>query len=280
MTELSQDLRPDTTRKVFLWQMVFFAVLLAMNDVVNALSTITEYARAGLTVARWEPFVWEFSSGVVLWLLIPLLHYWLKLFPLARSGWWRSLPAHLLITVPFSLIHVGCMVLLRKVVYVIVGESYNFGPWWLNWRYEFNKDFATYWILLALLMAFHIYGLWLDSHSKDKQDGSPLKRLVVRKLNREFILNVMDVDRIEAAGNYVTLYTQDGTYPLRESLASLQGKLDREHFARVHRSHIVNIDRIREVQPWDHGDYRIVMQDGCFVNFSRRYRKHLSHLFQ
>ena len=280
MTDLSQNLRPDTARQVFLRQMVFFAVLLAMNDVVNALSTITELGRGGVPVAHWKPVVWEFTSGLVLWLLIPLLHYWLKLFPLARSGWWRNLPAHLLITVPFSLVHVGCMVLLRKAVYAILGGSYHFGPWWPNWRYEFNKDFATYWVLLALLMAFRIYGLWLDSHSTGKQIDTPLKRLLVRKLNREFILNVMDVDRIEAAGNYVTLYTRGETYPLRESLASLEEKLDREHFARVHRSHIVNIDRIREVQPWDHGDYRILMEDGCFINFSRRYRKHLNHLFQ
>lgn len=280
MTDFTQTLRPDTSRKIFFWQMVFFAVLLALNDVANALSTITDYTRAGLPVVHWEPFLWEFTSGFALWLLVPLLHYWLKLFPPNRSCWWRSLPAHLLLTVPFSLIHVGAMVLLRKAVYLMLGHHYEFGPWWPNWRYEFNKDFASYWIILALLMAFRIYGLWLDSRSTDEPGSTPLKRLVVRKLNREFILNVQDVDRIEAAGNYVTLYTQGETYPLRESLAALETRLDSEHFARVHRSHIVNIDRIREVQPWDHGDYRIMMQDGSFINFSRRYRKQLNQLFQ
>jgi DNA-binding LytR/AlgR family response regulator len=103
---------------------------------------------------------------------------------------------------------------------------------------------------------------------------------VVRKLNREFILNIADIDRIEADGNYVTLHVNGDSYPLRESLARLEARLDPKHFARVHRGHIVNLDRIREIQPWDSGDYRIVLKDGSFVNFSRRYRRQLEHLFK
>jgi DNA-binding LytR/AlgR family response regulator len=109
--------------------------------------------------------------------------------------------------------------------------------------------------------------------------GQPLERLVVRKLNREFILSIGEIDRIEADGNYVTVYVKGDAYPLRESLVALEKRLDQKHFARVHRGHIVNIDRIREIQPWDHGDYRILLKDGSFVNFSRRYRSKLDHLF-
>jgi DNA-binding LytR/AlgR family response regulator len=137
-------------------------------------------------------------------------------------------------------------------------------------------------------VAFRIYGLWLDSRSRTTAsaglpDGAPpnqiLERLVVRKLNREFILSIGDIDRIEADGNYVTVYVKGDAYPLRESLVTLEKKLDQKRFARVHRGHIVNIDRIREIQPWDHGDYRILLQDGSFVNFSRRYRSKLNYLF-
>jgi len=56
-------------------------------------------------------------------------------------------------------------------------------------------------------------------------------------------------------------------------------KLDSRRFVRVHRSYIVNIDSIREIQPWDSGDYRILLKDGSFVNFSRRYRSRLPQLF-
>jgi DNA-binding LytR/AlgR family response regulator len=184
----------------------------------------------------------------------------------------------------FSLLHVEGMLLVRKLAYATVGEGYDFGPFWANWPYEFRKDFVTYLILLAGLQAFRVYGLWLDARARHVgtptlPEGLPLERLVVRKLNREFILSIGDIDRIEADGNYVTVYVKGDSYPLRESLVALEKRLDRKRFARVHRGHIVNIDRIREIQPWDHGDYRILLQDGSFVNFSRRYRSRLNHLF-
>jgi hypothetical protein len=264
--------------------MVFFAALLTAIALSNASSTVTNYARSGHDIEWWKPTSWEFTSVGVLWCLIFGVAWWLKRFPITRTDWWRNLPAHLLATLPFSMLHVAGMVLLRKVVYQSMGDSYDFGPWWSNWIYEYRKDLVAYGIIVAGLMAFRIYGLWLDSHGKPGPDtlseGAPiLERLVVRKLNREFILSIGDIDHIEADGNYVTVYVKGDSYPLRESLVALEKRLDQKHFARVHRGHIVNIDRIREIQPWDHGDYRIVLKDGSFVNFSRRYRSRLNHLF-
>ena len=102
----------------------------------------------------------------------------------------------------------------------------------------------------------------------------------MRELNRQFILNVSDIDRIEADGNHVTVHAQGDVYPRRESLFALEKRLDGRQFVRVHRGHLVNIARIREIQPWDHGDYRIVLQDGSCVNLSRRYRSRLEHLLR
>jgi DNA-binding LytR/AlgR family response regulator len=61
---------------------------------------------------------------------------------------------------------------------------------------------------------------------------------------------------------------------------ALERRLDGRRFVRVHRGHLINVDRIREIQPWDSGDYRIVLQDGGYVNLSRRYRARLEHLFR
>ncbi|HEY3859246.1 MAG TPA: LytTR family DNA-binding domain-containing protein [Gammaproteobacteria bacterium] len=283
----TQELMPATARKIAIWQMVFFAGLLLAVALSNIFSTLTDSARMGGHIAWWNPTTWEFSSVIVVWCLVFPVAWWLQRFPLDRASWWRSLPAHILFTFPYSLVHVGAMVGLRKLVYVTMGESYDFGAWWPNWFYEYRKDLVGYLIIVTGLMAFRIYGLWLDSH--DRSAGSApgeaqtskqtLERLVVRKLNREFILSIGDIDRIEADGNYVTVYVKGDSYPLRESLVTLEKRLDQKHFARVHRGHIVNIDRIREIQPWDHGDYRIVLKDGSFVNFSRRYRSRLNHLF-
>lgn len=280
----NQELAPATARKIALWQMVFFAVLLASSALSNTFTAVADQARGGNQLPVWKAAVWEGSSHILVWCLIPFMAWWLRYFPLARSTWWKSLPAHLLATLPFSLVHVEGMVLLRQLAYRIAGDNYDFGPFWGNWIYEYRKDFIAYWLMLVGLLAFRYYGLWMDAredaaHASGALADPPLERLVVRKLNREFILSIGDIDRIEADGNYVTVYVKGDSYPLRESMVTLEKKLDQKHFARVHRGHIVNIDRIREIQPWDHGDYRIVLKDGSFVNFSRRYRSRLNHLF-
>lgn len=295
MTEAFHELEPDTARRLFPWQMLFFAALLGAVMLSNTYSTVANYARGGGHIDFWRPFTWESTSCLCLWLLIPAMSWWLSRYPLTGSTWLRSLPAHLIGTLPFSLLHVAGMVGMRDIVYRFAGEHYDFGPWWPNWFYEYRKDFVAYWLLMVGLLAFRFYGLWMDSrrssaatadivsHDPAAGDKSPtdvqLERLVVRKLNREFILAISDIDRIEADGNYVSIYVKGDVYPLRESLVTLERKLDQNRFARVHRGHIVNIDQIREIQPWDHGDYRIVLKDGSLVNFSRRYRSRLAHLF-
>lgn len=291
-----QQLKPDTARRVFRGQMAFLAVMLAAIAISNVFTTIADRARYGVHLAAWAPLTWEFSSVVCLWLLIPAIGWWLEQFPLVHGGWLRNLPAHLLATLPFSLLHVAGMVGLRDLVYRLMGGTYAFGAWWPNWVYEYRKDFVAYWLLLVCIIAFRLYGLWADAResaapaeepavgeaaaSESPAGDMPLERLVVRKLNREYIIAVADVDRVEADGNYVMVHAQGNAYPRRESLAALEKKLDGRRFVRVHRGHLINVDRIREIQPWDHGDYRIVLRDGTCVNLSRRYRGRLQQLLR
>ena len=282
MMEAAHDLKPATARRLFPRQMAFFAVLLGAAALSNTYSTVFNYARGGGHIDFWQPLTWELSSCFCLWLLIPAMNLWLTRYPLAGSTWLKSLPAHLLVTLPFSLMHVAGMVGIRDVVYHLMGGHYDFGVWWPDWFYEYRKDFVAYWLIMAGLLAFRFYGLWMDARETavSAPTDTPLERLVVRKLNREFILDMGEIDRIEADGNYVVIHAGGQSYRLRESLEGLAKRLDEQRFARVHRAHVVNIDRIREIQPWDHGDYRIMLKDGSFVNFSRRYRSRLNHLFQ
>ncbi|HEU5398558.1 MAG TPA: LytTR family DNA-binding domain-containing protein [Gammaproteobacteria bacterium] len=289
MSDAVHDLKPATARRLFPWQMAFFAALLGAAALSNTYSTVYDYARGGGHIDFWRPLTWESSSCFCLWLLIPAMYWWLGRYPLSGASWLKNLPAHLIATLPISLAHVTGMVGLRHAVYRLMGERYDFGAWWPNWFYEYRKDFVAYWLIMAGLLAFRFYGLWMDAREASAGDAAPrdtssrdvpLERLVVRKLNREFILDLGEVDRIEADGNYVLIHAGGQSYRLRESLEGLAKRLDEQRFARVHRAHVVNIDRIREIQPWDHGDYRIVLKDGSFVNFSRRYRNRLNHLFQ
>jgi two-component system, LytTR family, response regulator len=98
-----------------------------------------------------------------------------------------------------------------------------------------------------------------------------VRRLLVPNDGRSFFAAVREVTRLEADGNNVLVHTARGAYPLRSTLESIEARLDPALFARVHRSHVVNIDEIAEIHPWFHGDYKILMRDGTEIAWSRRY---------
>jgi two-component system LytT family response regulator len=102
-----------------------------------------------------------------------------------------------------------------------------------------------------------------------------LSRFVVKTRGRVLLLKIDDVDSLEASGNYVELRSGKQSYLVRETLNDVERKLDPQRFARVHRSTIVNLDRIQELQPWSHGDFIVVLKDGAKLRLSRRYRQNL-----
>ncbi|HRQ66528.1 MAG TPA: LytTR family DNA-binding domain-containing protein, partial [Xanthomonadaceae bacterium] len=98
------------------------------------------------------------------------------------------------------------------------------------------------------------------------------QRLLVKMLGREFLINVRDVEWLEASGNYVNLRVGQRSYPFRGTMAGIEQRLDPNHFARVHRGFIVNLDQVSEIEPLDTGDARILMRCGARLPLSRRYR--------
>ena len=98
------------------------------------------------------------------------------------------------------------------------------------------------------------------------------ERLLVRTANRLVPVPVAGIDWIEAADNYVRLHIGPERYALRETIRSLEARLDPRRFARVHRSTIVNLDRVREVRPLPSGDCSVILTDGTAVMLSRSWR--------
>ena len=105
-----------------------------------------------------------------------------------------------------------------------------------------------------------------------KTGPSHLERLVIKNGGRVFFLNVQDIYCIESEGNYVRVYDNQKGYLLRETISSLEEQLDPKQFRRIHRSAIVKIDKIKEMQPWFHGEYRVIMENGKQLTLSRNYR--------
>lgn len=103
-------------------------------------------------------------------------------------------------------------------------------------------------------------------------------RLVVKTGGRVMLIRTADVDWIEAADNYVNLHVGAEAHMLRETMAALEARLDPRHFLRISRSTIVNLDRIKELQPMFHGDYTVILRNGTRLSLSRNYRDKLQHL--
>jgi two-component system LytT family response regulator len=96
-------------------------------------------------------------------------------------------------------------------------------------------------------------------------------RFTVRSDERALIFQAKDVDWFEADGNYVWLHVRKEKHRLRISLRSLLEQLDTKQFVRIHKSTIVNLDRIKEVQPWFGGDYVAILTDGRQLRVSRTF---------
>ncbi len=105
------------------------------------------------------------------------------------------------------------------------------------------------------------------------------ERLIVKSSGRVFFVRTEEIDWVEASGNYVKVHTKNEAHLLRESMKNMEAKLDPKAFVRIHRSAIVNIDRIKELEPWFHGEYIVIMRDGTRLTASRVFSDRLSSLF-
>ena len=105
-----------------------------------------------------------------------------------------------------------------------------------------------------------------------------LERLVIKSAGRISFLKTDEVDWIEAAGNYVRLHVARESHMLRETMSSLESKLDPAKFVRIHRGAVVNLERIKDLQPLFHGDHQVMLRDGSRLTLSRSYRENLERV--
>jgi two-component system, LytTR family, response regulator len=103
-------------------------------------------------------------------------------------------------------------------------------------------------------------------------------RFLVKDGERAVFVKFQDVDWIEAESNYVLLHVGTTTHILRETLTAVEQRMDPASFRRIHRSTIVNLDRVREMHAWFHGEYRVILHSGAELRLSRRYKKNIEDL--
>ena len=99
--------------------------------------------------------------------------------------------------------------------------------------------------------------------------------LTVRQWNRVHLVRMEDIDWVEAQDNYVVVHAAARSYKGRERISDVEVQLDPQRFVRIHRSSIVQIGKIREVQPLTHGDHAVILRDGTVLRVARSRRQAL-----
>jgi two-component system LytT family response regulator len=107
-----------------------------------------------------------------------------------------------------------------------------------------------------------------------------LERFAVKNGEKTFFIRSEDVDAIEAQGNYVRLNLANSSHLVRETLNNIEAQIDPRVFVRIHRRTIVNINRVKELQTWARGEYRVVLQNGTHYSLSRGYREHFDNFIK
>jgi hypothetical protein len=282
MPDSSQDLLHRYLRWRRPFEVAYWVVGFLFSATVNSVIALMDVERAHLPFASWQPILWEWSSILVMLALLPAVIAFERRVPLVFSASLRrNLAWHLLASVVFSLVHVLAMVSIRKAVYIAMGQHYDFGPWLRELSYEYIKDVQTYTGILTTVLVYRWFLLRAQGEARllDLPDeGPPVEeverpeRFLVRKLGKEFLVAASDIEWLQASGNYVNLRVRGHDYPLRTTMAALEPRLDPNRFIRVHRSYMVNLDRVVEIQPLEAGEARLSMTDGSRIPCSRRYR--------
>ncbi|TDB27036.1 LytTR family transcriptional regulator [Stenotrophomonas sp. ATCM1_4] len=263
-------------------EVVFWLLVVLLNCSGNAITTWMDANRSGRPpMAAWEPWVWEFSSGLVwLFVLVPAIVWLTSRFPLHRDNWRQRLPGYLLASVPASLLHVLAMFGLRMLVYRLMGEQYRVHSWGQELLYEYLKDIRTLVVIVGFIEGYRFLLRRLQGEAQllaEPDEGPPVEpierpeRLLVRKLGRDFLIATEDIEWAQAAGNYVNLRVKGHDYPLRITMAGLEERLAGGRFIRVHRSWMVQIKHLVSIRSLDGGEAELQMDDGQVVPCSRRY---------
>ncbi len=106
-----------------------------------------------------------------------------------------------------------------------------------------------------------------------QQNRANPEKIMVKEDSKIFFLDTSDINWIESSGNYIKIITPERDYMIRETMKNIEEKLNSNIFFRIHRSTIVNISKVKVIEPWFHGDYQVTMDNGELLTMSRNYKR-------
>ncbi|HKQ53374.1 MAG TPA: LytTR family DNA-binding domain-containing protein [Pyrinomonadaceae bacterium] len=119
-----------------------------------------------------------------------------------------------------------------------------------------------------------------QGEGRPEEEGEPLRRFRIKAGGEINFVPAEEVDWLEAVGYYTKIHAGRNSYLLRGNLGSLEAQLDPKEFARIHRSAVVNLNRVRRLKDWFNGECLVVLRDGTELKVSRRHRRRLEALLE
>jgi len=261
---------------------------LGINSTINATTELMEEARElSASFQAWEPFVWEYSSGLATLLIFPLIVWFMRKFPWDWQTTISSISRYIFAAVTYGSMHLSLMVAMREFAYLLTESDYQFATGFQQFLFEFlyelRKDVWSFCLLVGLIAIYRfVIAQWLGdaqsiSNKSDKEIASQGRDslasiLLVKKLGKEFLIKTKNIEWVEACGNYANLHLGNEVYPMRITMTEFINKSHSYGLIRVHKSFAVNVNWVHCIEPLTSGDAEVGMQSGKKIRLSRRYK--------
>lgn len=264
-------------------EITLLSLLLLVNFFANGFTAQVEGARVGID--GWEPWLWELTSILSITILLPSLAWLSEKYPLKLVKVRNQIVLHFFGSIIFFIAHISIMVTLRFLVYASVGMDYDFEWQATSLFYEFSKDVRIYIFFILVFNAYRfIIRRWRGeastlSEQPDYKSATEkekwLNQVLIKMLNREFLIDLNTVQFIRSSGNYQELYIDLRAYPLRITQYELLERLDPSLFRKISRSTIVNLNFIKafHINPDKKGI--LSLNDGTELTVQKKYLDNL-----
>ena len=245
---------------------------------------INYYQLLPLHLVAW--YIWA--------LLTPLIFFIAKKYPFEKDSWLKALLVHIPASVLFSLFYI----LINNILNAffegepLFTERFNDNYFFILFN-TFHKEIITYCLILIAWNAYSYFRKYKEKNSivshleiekaelENKMNEiqtngkGHLERIVIKSGGNITFIKPDNIDWIEASDYYVQIHTKGKKYLVRESMKNLEEKLDKTKFFRIHRSSIINIERIKEMKHYNRVDYIVILNDKTTLKLSRSRRKKL-----
>jgi hypothetical protein len=256
-------------------EVTFWVVLVCFMWSLDLLTKLDDRARNGLLdeATRSVLIVEQLTSGLAALMMVWFVVIWVRQFPIVEGQLPRSALGHVVGSVLFAFGHFALMVVSRIALFpALVGRNY---VWWGdpvgNLLFEYQKDVKIYAGMVACVAVYHF---WRKQNANDSETLP--QRLFVQTGRGSQLLEFDEIECLTAARNYVSVFTAEREYVVRETLANLYKRLPEDRFVRSHRSHIVNLGRIAEIRGPASGPQSVSLQSGREIPIGRSFRENFT----